>query len=158
MKDRKSDLVAPCGLFCGACDVYLANLAGTVAELASKWDKTEEELHCTGCLSPETAVYCSDCELRDCATARGIASRAECPDMPCEALSRFAAGEMPHHQTVIENLRRIQQIGPEAWVSEQLVRWRCACGQRFMWYEKTCPSCGANLHNIVEEAKALRGE
>jgi hypothetical protein len=147
---------APCGLFCGACDVYLANLGGTVQELAKEWGRPPEDLMCLGCLSPETAIYCRNCGIRDCAVAKKFVSCADCPEMPCKLLKDFAAGKIPHHQTILVNLERIREAGLDAWISEQTARWTCACGKRFSWYQENCPACGAGLRSMVQEARDIK--
>ena len=158
MDRNPEDLAAPCGLFCGACDVYLANLRGTLEELSREWGRPPEDLRCLGCLSPETAIYCRNCGIRDCAVGRKLITCADCPEVPCELLKDFAAGKAPHHQTILVNLERIHEIGLLAWISEQTARWTCACGEHFSWYQENCPACGADLRSIVQEARDVRGK
>ena len=46
----------------------------------------------------------------------------------------------------LSNLRRLAEVGLEAWLAEQEARWRCpACRKPVDTYSKTCRACGAPL-------------
>jgi len=50
-----------------------------------------------------------------------LASCAECDDLPCTRLIQFANDPIWRtHLPVLENLRRIQRIGVEAWLDERV--------------------------------------
>ena len=148
-------LAAPCGLFCGACSVHVAGRRGDTEHLewiaersAARRERpvSAEDLACEGCLSEVRALYCRECDLRRCVLDRGLTRCAQCGDFPCRQLRDFNDDGQPHHGEVLDNIRRQREIGVEAWVEEQMERWRCPrCGGAVEWYADVCPDCGAPL-------------
>jgi len=65
MIELSEKLIGACGLYCGWCPYYIV---GT------------KEFKCEGCWSREK------CEIRDCATSRGIKICTFCPEFPCQKL------------------------------------------------------------------------
>ena len=71
---RDKRLMAPCGLFCGACGVYIATRDGN-EKLKTIMGKTygsqPEETECLGCMLPDGSNkhygFCAACAIRDCA-------------------------------------------------------------------------------------------
>jgi hypothetical protein len=129
-----------CGLYCGGCRVFQATAAGPGLPAD---DGTY--LRCLGCNSETLTPWCADCELKICARERGIRYCGLCGEAPCDKLTRFLDDpEYPYHKDVPEAMRRLTDVGLEAWSAEQDARWRCpSCGGRFDWFAKACPSCGA---------------
>lgn len=110
MKDQH--LLAPCGLYCGACSDYSI------------------DNECQGCGSDCSCGNCAvcwhhdHCQVYTCVKAHGFQTCAECPDLPCSTLIGFAYDPIwRSHLPVIENLRRIRKIGAEAWLEEQRSYW-----------------------------------
>lgn len=138
--------IAYCGLNCEACSFRRAALERDAAHLAGLPDGyahakatpiAELEL-CSGCKADRDP---GNCEMKKCAMAKGYSTCADCPDMPCKELAGFCAdAEVPHHNT-LDNLRRIREIGEEAFEREQESRWRCACGRKLSWYLTDCQDC-----------------
>ena len=105
-----------------------------------------KELHCDGCLSPTVAIQCRVCHLRACALGKGLAHCAGCTDFPCRQLTDFNNDEMEHHSEVLDNIRRQQDTGIDAWLEEQEGRWRCTgCGSATSWYDESCLNCEADI-------------
>jgi hypothetical protein len=149
-------LDAPCGLYCGACGTVLADRKGTVAELAKEWEMEPGDLVCHGCRSDTVAVFCRDCRFRACTASRGISHCFECRGYPCEELVAFRNDNAPHHSVVLENLRRMRDIGVDAWLEEQRARWSCpGCGEPFFWYDAKCRYCGTGLFDSRAEETGL---
>jgi hypothetical protein len=62
--------------------------------------------------------------------------------MPCAALRSLEA-RRPHLIEIVDNLRRIHDIGHDRWCAEQAQRWTCpSCGTPAWWYGTTCAACG----------------
>jgi len=64
-----TELLAPCGLYCGVCGVYMAsrdNNQKLKDKLANAYGVTPEQIACKGCLSNEKFVYCQTCGIRSC--------------------------------------------------------------------------------------------
>lgn len=154
-QERKK-LAAPCGLYCGACSIYIARkrddeaalnaVARRITERRGRVIKPEEDLICDGCLSSQLAIFCHCCVMRDCAVEKGITYCAQCSDFPCQTIIDFNNDGRPHHSEVLTNVRRQQEIGIHAWLDEQEKRWRCPdCGCIIEWYDTKCPQCAAIL-------------
>ena len=110
MPNDKKKLAAPCGLYCGSCSELLL-------------DKT---CHGCGCECGQCAAgpHRDACALYRCVTERGIESCAACDDLPCTRLIQFAYDPIWRtHLPILENLRRRQRIGVEAWLDEQEAYW-----------------------------------
>ena len=92
-------LMAYCGLVCTECPAYIAKRTGDGAlraETARRWSRADfsvspEEVSCDGCpvSGSELFKYCAACEVRSCATPRGITTCAECPDYACDKLEKL---------------------------------------------------------------------
>jgi hypothetical protein len=144
------DLIAYCGLYCGACSFKLAvdeNDRAHVLSLPDRYEKAKQaELEtCPGCRNEVVAANGDPCKTRACARARAFDHCGVCPDFPCDALSAFAGDGVPHHGQTLENLRRIRDVGTASWLSEQEAQWTCSCGAKRSWYVDRCPKCGARL-------------
>ena len=103
MKEIVADqnLVAKCGLYCGACKRYLN-------------DK------CPGCAENEKASWCG---VRKCTLEQGYASCADCTLKPIEECKEFNSLMARLFGFIFRSDRkasitRIKQIGPEAYARE----------------------------------------
>ncbi len=153
--EKKQNLAAACGLYCGACFIYLAGKRGDSESLAwiatglseqlgqagsgmpplKKGPEVSEDLGqilevkdlaCEGCLSSGAVfVICRVCAFRACALEKGLTHCSQCPDSPCQELVDFSNDIFPHHDEVLANIRRQRDIGIDAWIAEQEERWRC---------------------------------
>ena len=128
-------LVAPCGLYCGACPMYLATQENSQQRLnafaqqfsAGKMQLKLEDVLCDGCYwrRPRGLL------LPRCAS--GPALRADvnvtrcsdCSDVPCTKVTNFNNDGMQHHSEVLENLRRVREIGISRWTKYEEDRWHC---------------------------------
>lgn len=76
---KNKDLMAACGLYCGACGIYIAtrnNNEKFRTILANLYGAKSEELYCLGCMQTEPAKMilesCRTCEMKQCLKARKI--------------------------------------------------------------------------------------
>jgi hypothetical protein len=153
MNDKS--LLAPCGLYCGACsvrfavkqnDLELLNMIKGSVNAYLGHPVEIEELACEGCLSDVVAVMCRECKMRDCALDKGFTHCSECDEVPCEKITNFQNDGMIHHAEVVCSIRRRQEIGESQWEKEQKERWKCEhCGEPVHWYAQTCKFCGKTL-------------
>lgn len=118
MQDFK--LLAFCGLYCGGCGSYKENFS----------------VGCKGCRIEPNLV--SDCPTIPCAQRKGLLHCGECPEFPCEMMTSFYSDGIKHHALALKNIRRIQEIGAETWLSEQDKLHTCSCGIRKLWFETEC--------------------
>lgn len=143
-KETGFELAAPCGLYCGSCEIYRAckdddfeTLAGFGKELNMPLD----EVVCDGCRTEKTMFWCPDCEIKGCCEERGVSFCFECRDFPCIALVEFQE-QAPHHSECIGNLEMMADVGIQSWLEEQDERWRCSlCKTKISYYTERCPNC-----------------
>jgi hypothetical protein len=142
MNDR--NLEAYCGLYCGACPVYLQQYDGRLVQVvAEHFDCEADDLRCQGCRSNTVSLSCRDCDRRDCAQSKGFDSCSACPEMPCARMTNY---RLPHMSEAVPNLEALRDRGSGAWLDEQAGHWRCpSCGKTGSWYEQICAECGAPL-------------
>jgi hypothetical protein len=137
---------AYCGLYCGACSSLLAFEKEQGVESALQAVVEDGEQPCPGC----DPIAQHNCEFVTCNKAHGTESCAFCQEYPCSMIIKFKDDEYEHHQSVLNNLNRIKEIGLEGWLAEQREQWKCrSCGKRTQWYEKTCTACGAEIANYI---------
>ncbi|MBU1050726.1 DUF3795 domain-containing protein [Candidatus Bipolaricaulota bacterium] len=135
-----------CGLYSGACPVYLKrDHDWIVKKVLEEHGMALEDLHCDGCRTDVLSPSCQHCATRDCAKRKGLDSCSQCSEMPCEGISGFGKVR-PHGVEVVGNLMFLRDNGSEAWLAAQDAQWRCnSCGRVGSWYERTCEQCGAQL-------------
>ncbi len=145
--------LAFCGLYCGACPLFLATQAGALDTLEGR-GLGAESLQCLGCRSEKVSVYCLNCSMKKCASGQGLVSCADCADFPCRVLMAFDRDGLAHHRGVVDSLQECRAEGPEAWLRSQAVRYACAgCGRALTYHEQSCPSCGrARASTLPEHA------
>lgn len=137
---------AYCGLYCGACCSMVTNEKQKGDESALEVVTDEQEKPCEGC----DATYQQNCEFVQCCRRHRVESCAFCVEFPCAMIVKFSKEEWEHHQVVLDNLRRIKEIGIEAWLTEQKEYWKCpACQSRTIWYQKQCTHCGGEIKNYM---------
>jgi len=137
------ELIAYCGLYCGACSFRVAfeeKNRKHVTAMPMKYDylKNAPLEHCAGCRMDNR---CGDCEIKDCAVERNLEYCSLCNDFPCDKLNRFNNDGIPHHAESIGNLNLLKQMGTEKWADLQNEHWKCKCGERFSWYLTECMKC-----------------
>jgi predicted amidophosphoribosyltransferase len=149
-----NQLLAACGLYCGACYHYRASFAegAYLLERAAAQGKDLNQFTCQGCRSDRLYIHagCSNCELRACSESRGYRHCGECPEAPCSRLQAFQHDGHVHHLPILASLDDLNRLGPDAWLEEQQVRWQCsACGAAFSWYDSACPNCGQAVDSFA---------
>jgi hypothetical protein len=90
------NLMAPCGLYCGACGVYIATRDGNEkfkAILGKLYGTKPEDTECCGCMQPDPPKkmygYCKICNIRDCVLSKGFYSCHQCSEWPCDRINHF---------------------------------------------------------------------
>lgn len=59
-----------------------------------------------------------DCRIRGCAKQKGVEVCPQCKEYPCQHIQAMAE----HYPTLIQDGKRLQKMGIEKWISEQLQR------------------------------------
>jgi hypothetical protein len=121
---EERELIAPCGLYCGACSVHRARTDISLAEkLAKRLGMAAKDVACSGCRSQKGLVSVIGppaCETYECCVEKkGLEFCYQCHDFPCLKLAPCAdrATEIPHN-TKIYRLLLQQKMGPERLIAE----------------------------------------
>ena len=153
MVEVKEELLAPCGLYCGVCAIYIAHKNNNVRfkqalfPVYKAFAKSVEDISCTGCLSDGIIFpVCKVCAIKKCTQDKGIKGCYQCDEFPCKYINNFP---IPIGKKVI--LRSIpawRELGTEKWVEQEEERYHCPeCGNKLFRGAKKCNNCkiAANL-------------
>jgi hypothetical protein len=112
-------LVAPCGIDCGVCELYIAGSRPELAAILASKGIPREKLPCKGCrnINGECPVIAGQCETFACVGERGVEFCFQCAQFPCEKLAPAAdrADVLPHN-TKVFNLCVIRRDGVAGFV------------------------------------------
>jgi hypothetical protein len=151
---NKENLIAACGLYCGACEMYRAvqdNNQQKCEALLKQFNSrggnfTLDDITCDGCLGGgKLTPWCRECGMRNCAKHKNGETRCtpECPDFPCAQLTGFSTDQMTHHHEVLDNLDCLHKVGIKKHAEQEEKRWLCPeCKTHLSWYDTKCPKCG----------------
>jgi len=126
--DSNTELVAPCGLYCGACPIYRAASDRELAErVARTLGRPVEDVRCLGCRGEKGNIKSLGdylCPTYQCVERRGLRFCHECDDFPCLKLAPCAdkAQILPHNSKVY-NLVLLQRLGMEEWLQRGGQLW-----------------------------------
>ena len=143
-QEPSNPLVAVCGLYCGACGVYLASQEDPVRleRLAAKLGQSVEETRCQGCRSDARSQHCQSCEFTACAASRGHFVCSECKDYPCAPFVQFQTA-CPHRAEIPADMAQILELGPAQWEARIPERYACpVCKTVNAAYDLACRHCG----------------
>lgn len=162
---NNKNLRAPCGIFCGACALYISTRDENEkfrAIISSIWGTQPEETKCFGCMQPDPPKklfgFCQKCALRNCAKSKGLYSCHQCEQWPCYILEKgdFAdAVPSLFKNSVLRVMKRaiplwrdkVAKHGDENGSLE----WARAEAQRYH-----CPSCGKPLYRSAQQCRACK--
>ncbi|MFX1326307.1 MAG: DUF3795 domain-containing protein [Promethearchaeota archaeon] len=139
-----NNLVAPCGIYCGACRQYLL----------LKKDLLEERGYKKGCKG--CRIRNKNCAFirRDCTALKKkeLDYCYECEQFPCHNLKKIDSQYRKRWSVnLIENLKRIEEIGVEQWLQEQKELYTCPeCGGEICIHDAECYDC-SNKFNPNEK-------
>ena len=140
------DLVSACGLYCGACGIYLAtqeNDSEKLLQYAVVLNQTIEETLCDGCAAKRKSLHCSKmCIFIVCILKKGVNFCTDCNEFPCQALIDFKS-KTPHRIEIIDSQNRMREIGIENWLIEMKDYFSCQqCKTVNSAYHLACRVCG----------------
>lgn len=99
--DGREELIAPCGLDCGICELYTCRDDETLKAALVSRGVPAGALPCEGCRRIEGAcpVLPESCATSLCVRGRGHSHCSECEDFPCKTLAPAAdrADRLPHN-------------------------------------------------------------
>lgn len=155
------NLLAFCGLYCGACYHYRASFPDGSHLLAAveshrpgfRGSRPLEGYTCRGCRSDRLYIHpgCANCQIRACAQSKGLVHCGECDQLACERLKAFQNDGRPHHLPILQQLDDVNRKGIGPWLADQQARWTCSCGQPYSWYESVCQRCGNALDSYANQ-------
>ncbi len=119
--DVRRNLVAPCGIDCGACEIYLSRFDKTLKQFLISRGISEERIPCDGCRAIEGScpVIENKCQTYECVKQHNVTFCHECEKFPCGKLNPAAdrADILPHNLKVY-NLSVIRQRGVDKFIEE----------------------------------------
>ncbi len=143
-REKQPELAAVCGLYCGACSLYIATTENDTEKLeyfAKSYNTDVEGMKCLGCRSDVLTVFCRECEFKTCTDEKNIGFCGECGEY-CDAFKEFQQAK-PHRIELYQDLKRISEVGPEEWMKEMEKRYACkSCSTINSAYNMTCRKCG----------------
>lgn len=160
--DRR--LMAPCGLYCGTCGVYLSHRDDNTKFrdiLARLYGTAAEETRCKGCMQedPPECLYgfCENCAIRDCVHGKGYYSCHQCDDWPCEHIEAFPVpvGRRVMQQAIPKWRALVAEHGDDAgsvaWARSECERYHCPdCGEPLFRGATRCRSCKRDLADVLD--------
>jgi hypothetical protein len=155
------ELVAPCGLYCGVCAIFIAHRdqnmklkelllrlykGGTPekGKLPHSESLTIEDIKCRGCLSDERFMHCHQCEIRRCTREKGLVGCHQCVQFPCEHIENFpmAVGK----KVILRAIPHWREVGTEKWIEDEEARYVCpSCGNKVFRGAMRCNRCKSEL-------------
>ena len=140
----EKNLAAPCGIYCGACRQYLLWKKDLLEERGYK-------VGCKGCRirDKNCAFIRRDCSLLK---KKEIEFCFECEVFPCEKLKKIDK----HYQekyfvNMINNLKRIKEIGAKKWLKEQEELYTCPiCKGEICVHDAECYDCGNKINPNIK--------
>jgi hypothetical protein len=125
--------ISVCGLNCAVCDIHQAGHGNKeIRKEIIEWFKKErnetvdpEHIRCEGCRGSLDAHWSPDCNMMLCARKKGVEYCFQCVEFPCTFLEKFSSDGISHHKRTVENLKKMKEIGIEAWIEEQRNKGQC---------------------------------
>jgi hypothetical protein len=148
-------LLAPCGLYCGVCGVYIATRDHNdkfKAILGQLYGSKPEKTECKGCMQADPAEliyeFCTTCPIRDCIKKKGFYSCHQCTEFPCKYQKNFGfpVGKKVMARAIPEWRACCAKLGHEkgniAFAQAQLDRYKCPkCGTPLFRGAHQCRNC-----------------
>lgn len=115
------DLVAPCGIDCGICELNMCKDKPLLLNFLAAKGVPKEKLPCDGCRSVKGAcpVIGEVCETYACAITKNVGFCFECEEFPCSRLHPAAnrADVLPHNMKLF-NLCTIKRDGVKGFIDK----------------------------------------
>ncbi len=157
-------LMAPCGLYCGTCAVYLAHRDRNEkfrAKIAAAYGSSPAETKCAGCMQPDPPDclfgFCRSCPIRECVRAKGYYSCHQCSDFPCPYIENFPipVGRRVMPRAIAKWRECVAELGDHdgsvAWARSECERYHCPdCGHPLFRGAIRCRGCGQEVADRLD--------
>jgi hypothetical protein len=161
---ENKDLMAPCGLYCGLCGIYIAtrdNNEKFKSVMGNLYGTKAEDTECYGCMQsdPPKKLYgfCRICTIRNCVKSRKYYSCHQCDEWPCKMIEDFglATGRRVMKRTIPVWREKVKQRGDEKgsveWARCECERYHCSsCGSPLFRGAQRCRACGRNVADELD--------
>lgn len=161
---KNKDLMAPCGLYCGLCGVYIAtrdNNEKFKTVMGNLYGTPPDQTECLGCMQPDPPDnlygFCKMCPIRDCVKAKGFYSCHQCDEWPCEMIRKFglATGRRVMERTIPIWREKVAQLGDEKgsveWARSECERYHCSsCGSPLFRGAQRCRVCKKDVADELD--------
>jgi len=124
-------MIAPCGMNCSLCSGH-----------------QREKKRCPGCNGDDARKpqQCVVCRIKHCSETEVGEQKFcfQCARFPCVRLRQLDKRyRTKYGMSMIENLKSIQELGLDEFVTREKDRWKCPqCGGVICVHRKDCISCG----------------
>ena len=154
-------LVAPCGLYCGVCAIYMAGRDNNLkfkkrlvdvykddvpgkGKLDNSENLSVDDIKCRGCLSDEVFIYCKQCEIKNCTKEKGYSGCHQCDEFPCQYIENFpmTVGK----KVILRTIPYWREVGTDKFLEDEEARYVCSeCGNKVFRGVVKCNKCKADL-------------
>jgi len=152
---RSKNLMAPCGLYCGVCGVYIATRDKNEkfrAVMANLYGTKPEETECLGCMQSDPSAkicnWCKVCVIKNCVKSKGYYSCHQCDQWPCSMINNLglATGVRAVKRTIPIWREKVAQHGDVRgsveWARAECERYHCSsCGEPLFRGAQRCRAC-----------------
>ena len=152
MNNINKALLAPCGLYCGVCAIYIAHRDNNLKfkeklmNVYKPFVENIDDVQCLGCLSDEVVFgYCQTCPIKSCVKEKELEGCYQCDEWPCKNIKRFpiAVGK----KVIMRAIPQWRELGTEKWVEQEEMRYRCPeCSNPLFRGTKRCNKCGISVN------------
>lgn len=121
--NHRTALVAPCGIDCGVCELYLARYNTELMDHLIASGFSEDVLPCDGCRvnRGKCPILPFNCATYECADEKGVAYCSECSEFPCHKLMPcIDKAEKLQHNMKTYNLALIKKNGVKAFIQQSI--------------------------------------
>jgi hypothetical protein len=151
MSKINPNLLAPCGLYCGVCAVYISHRDNNLkfkeklVNVYKPMTSSIDDVECTGCLSDGVVFeYCKNCPIKSCVKEKELEGCHQCETWPCKIIKRFPipVGK----QVIMRAIPQWRDYGTEKWVEKEENRYHCPdCGNPLFRGVRRCNKCGISV-------------
>jgi len=147
MVEIKRELLAPCGLYCGVCSIYIAHRDNNVRfkekllPVYKAFAKDIDDISCTGCLSDGIVFpVCRVCSIKKCTKEKGIEGCHQCDDFPCKFINNFPVRVAK--KVMQRTIPHWREVGANQFVEDEEKRYICPnCANPLFRGAKRCNKC-----------------